>query len=195
MSFISAGCVLIELFSDGTIPFTFSQLLSYRSDEYLPEKVLDKIDKNECEIRKMLETMIQKEPNLRKTANEHLLDQRGEVFPDYFYTFLQSYMQIFSTDPSMTSDHKINKIHENLEAIVQKVDNNEFDIQGLTIICGLVTSHVRSLKFCGAKVKATEILTRLAKIVASEIIMDRILPFVVSDNICLQIKNELYWLM
>ena len=128
--FISAGCVLIELFSDGTIPFTFSQLLSYRSDEYLPEKVLDKIDKNECEIRKMLETMIQKEPNLRKTANEHLLDQRGEVFPDYFYTFLQSYMQIFSTDPSMTSDHKINKIHENLEAIVQKVDNNEFDIQG-----------------------------------------------------------------
>ena len=47
----------------------------------------------------MLETMIQKEPNLRKTANEHLLDQRGEVFPDYFYTFLQSYMQIFSTDP------------------------------------------------------------------------------------------------
>ena len=122
--------MLIELFSDGTIPFTFSQLLSYRSDEYLPEKVLDKIDKNECEIRKMLETMIQKEPNLRKTANEHLLDQRGEVFPDYFYTFLQSYMQIFSTDPSMTSDHKINKIHENLEAIVQKVDNNEFDVQG-----------------------------------------------------------------
>jgi hypothetical protein len=30
----------------------------------------------------------------------------------------------------MTSDHKINKIHENLEAIVQKVDNNEFDVQG-----------------------------------------------------------------
>ena len=136
--FISAGCVLIELFSDGTIPFTFSQLLSYRSDEYLPEKVLDKIDKNECEIRKMLETMIQKEPNLRKTANEHLLDQRGEVFPDYFYTFLQSYMQIFSTDPSMTSDHKINKIHENLEAIVQKVDNNEFDIQG-NYVCMTVT--------------------------------------------------------
>ena len=127
----SAGCVLIELFSDGTAPFTFSQLLSYRSDEYLPEKVLDKIDKNEGEIRKMLETMIQKDPNLRKTANEHLLDQRAGVFPDYFYTFLQSYMQIFSTDPSMTSDHKINKIHENLDAIMQKVENNEFDIQGM----------------------------------------------------------------
>ena len=54
-------------------------------------------------------------------------------------------------------------------------------LSGLTIICGLVTSHVRSLKFCGAKVKATEILTRLAKKVASEIIMDRILPFVVSN--------------
>ena len=56
-------------------------------------------------------------------------------------------------------------------------------IAGLTIICALVTSHIRSLKFCGAKVKATEILSRLAKIVASEIIMDRILPVVVSKNI------------
>ena len=78
----------------------------------------------------MLETMIQKDPNFRKTANEHLLEQRGQVFPDYFYTFLQSYMQIFSTDPSMTSDHKINKIHENMDAIMLKVENNEFDIQG-----------------------------------------------------------------
>ena len=75
--------------------------------------------------------MIESDPNLRKTANDHLCEQRGQVFPDYFYTFLQSYMQIFSTDPSMTSDHKINKIHENLDAIMQKVDHNEFDVQGL----------------------------------------------------------------
>ena len=91
---------------------------------------MDKIVSNDSEIRKMLETMIQKDPNFRKTANEHLLEQRGQVFPDYFYTFLQSYMQIFSTDPSMTSDHKINKIHENMDAIMLKVENNEFDIQG-----------------------------------------------------------------
>ena len=77
--------------------------------------------------------MIESDPNLRKTANDHLCEQRGQVFPDYFYTFLQSYMQIFSTDPSMTSDHKINKIHENLDAIMQKVDNNEFDIQGMCL--------------------------------------------------------------
>ena len=128
---ISAGCVLIELFSDGTIPFTFSQLLAYRSKEYAPDKVLDKIDKNEAEVRKMLEIMIERDPTLRKTANDHLCEQRGQVFPDYFYTFLQSYMQIFSTDPSMTSDHKINKIHENLDAIMQKVDNEEFDVQGI----------------------------------------------------------------
>ena len=141
---------------------------------------MDKIDNEE--VKAMLESMIQKEPNLRKTANEHLTEQKGKVFPDYFYTFLQSYMQIFSTDPTMTSDHKINKIHENLEVIMQKVENDEFDVQGLTIICGLVTSHVRSLKFTGAKIKATEILSRLATKMASEIIMDRILPFVVSNE-------------
>ena len=105
--------------------------------------------------------------------------QRAKVFPDYFYTFLQSYMQIFSTDPHMTSDQKITKIHENLDILISNVENNEVDVEGLTLICGLVTANIRSLKFAGAKVKATEILSKLAKKLSSEVILDRILPFVV----------------
>ena len=153
----------------------------------------------------MLSTMIQKDPQARKTANEHLCEQvlmyintifsrkknlkflvfcyiffqRAKVFPDYFYTFLQSYMQIFSTDPHMTSDQKITKIHENLDILISNVENNEVDVEGLTLICGLVTANIRSLKFAGAKVKATEILSKLAKKLSSEVILDRILPFVV----------------
>ena len=30
MDVFSAGCVLIELFTEGTVPFNFSQLLAYR---------------------------------------------------------------------------------------------------------------------------------------------------------------------
>ena len=179
MDIFSAGCVLIELFTDGNAPFNFSQLLAYRAGEYSLDKVMEKIE-NES-IRGLLSEMVGKDPMLRKTANDHLMEQRGGVFPHYFYLFLQSYMQIFSTDPSMTSDHKINKIHENLEAILLKIDDKEddFDVQGLTLICGLVTSHIRSLKFCGAKIKATEILSKLAaRIQSSELILDRILPFV-----------------
>lgn len=180
MDIFSAGCVMIELFTEGASPFNFSQLLAYRAGEYCPDKVMDKIDKDP-DVKTMLETMIQKDPNLRKSANEHLLEQRGKVFPDYFYTFLQSYMQIFSTDPNMVADHKIAKIHENLEAVLMKIDSvdEDFDAQGLILICGLVTANVRSLKFAEAKVKATEILSKLAqKMNSSEIILDRILPYV-----------------
>ena len=79
----------------------------------------------------------------------------------------------------MTSDQKITKIHENLDILISNVENNEVDVEGLTLICGLVTANIRSLKFAGAKVKGTEILSKLAKQLPSEVILDRILPFVV----------------
>ena len=43
MDIFSAGCVLIELFTDSP-PFNFSNLLAYRAGEYSPDRVLDKID-------------------------------------------------------------------------------------------------------------------------------------------------------
>ncbi len=51
--------------------------------------------------------MIQRDPSLRHTANEYLAGQKGKAFPAYFYHFLQSYMQIFSTDPTMMPDQKV----------------------------------------------------------------------------------------
>ena len=50
--FFSAGCVLIELFTDGSVhPFSFSQLLAYRAGEYEPTKVLDKIEDEQIKVR------------------------------------------------------------------------------------------------------------------------------------------------
>ena len=41
------SCVLIELFSEGKVPFTLSQLLSYRNGDYSPWKILDMVsDRN-----------------------------------------------------------------------------------------------------------------------------------------------------
>jgi phosphoinositide-3-kinase regulatory subunit 4 len=49
--YFTAGCVLIELFTDGTAhPFSFSQLLAYRAGEYEPKKVLDKIDDEQIKV-------------------------------------------------------------------------------------------------------------------------------------------------
>ena len=44
MDIFSAGCSLCELFTEGHPPFDFSQLLSYRSGDYNPWKVLEKIE-------------------------------------------------------------------------------------------------------------------------------------------------------
>ena len=49
--FFAAGCVLIELFTDGSVhPFSFSQLLAYRAGEYEPTKVLDKIEDEQIKV-------------------------------------------------------------------------------------------------------------------------------------------------
>ncbi|CAB4056384.1 PIK3R4 [Lepeophtheirus salmonis] len=50
MDIFSAGCCLIELFTDGSIPFTFSQLLAYQSSEYSPQSVIDKINDESIKI-------------------------------------------------------------------------------------------------------------------------------------------------
>ncbi len=57
----------------------------------------------------MLADMVQKDPGERQTANEYLSEQKGKAFPEYFYSFLQSYMQLFSTDPTMMPDQKVVK--------------------------------------------------------------------------------------
>ena len=44
MDVFSAGCVLAELFLEGTPLFTFSQLLRYREGKYDPNSMIDKID-------------------------------------------------------------------------------------------------------------------------------------------------------
>ena len=179
MDIFSAGCVLTELFTDGSPPFTFSQLLAYRANEFDPIKVIEKIKDND--IKRLVEHMIQRDCDLRLNANSYLSQERGRVFPQYFYSFLQSYMQIFSTDQTMLPDQKIDKVYENLSSILEMVNDDVtgFDSEGLVLITTLVTTNVRALKSCGSKIKALEILSDLAEYLADEIILDRIIPYII----------------
>ena len=42
MDIFSVGCVIAELFAEGSPIFNLSQLLSYRSNEYHPDEYLNK---------------------------------------------------------------------------------------------------------------------------------------------------------
>lgn len=54
--------------------------------------------------------MIQRDPSKRLSAELYLAQERGRIFPEYFYNFLQSYMLMFSaTSPILSPDEKIEK--------------------------------------------------------------------------------------
>lgn len=164
--------------------------MAYRVGEYNPKKHLDNIE--DPRLRTLLASMIQRDPNERLTAELYLSQERGKLFPEYFYSFLQSYMLIFSSSPILPSDEKIGRLYKDIGNIinilnVKEEENGEeltYDNNGLVIITSLVTSCIRGLHHCTSKLQCLEILLQLASHTNEETILDRILPYIVSMKWC-----------
>ncbi|BES89107.1 phosphoinositide 3-kinase regulatory subunit [Nesidiocoris tenuis] len=191
MDIFSAGCALAELYTDGQPPFDFSQLLSYRSGEYSPENHLSRIEDDQ--VRILIRDMIQRDPQARMSAEFYLDQQRGKLFPEYFYTFLHSYMLIYcDTNPILSPDEKIERLKKDVRNIIQlltKEENNYCQkdekngnvpsgTDALVLITSLVTSCIRGLHFSNSKIQCLEILAELAVHTTSETVLDRILPYI-----------------
>lgn len=183
----------MELWNEGTPPFELSQLLAYRTGEYNPQKHLDSLE--DPALKSLLSSMIQRDPAQRLSAELYLSQERGRIFPEYFYSFLQPYMLIFSTSPILSYDEKISRLKNDIGNIFKFLgpsneDKEKFDDEkdirnedkdnGLVIITSLVTSCIRGLHDCLSKLNALDILLELAKHANGETILDRILPHVVS---------------
>ncbi|XP_055586304.1 phosphoinositide 3-kinase regulatory subunit 4 [Uranotaenia lowii] len=194
MDIFSAGCALLELWTEGTAPFEFSQLLTYRRGEVdLVNKHLDCIEDER--LKSLLQSMLSINPKERKSAEIYLDQERGKLFPEYFYSFLQSYLQMFSTIPVVPADEKISRLHSDIDQIIKIVTEREdnskpvteseyeqmeqqSDNDGLILITAVVSSCFRGLKFCSSKLASLEILQKLAQNTTSETILDRILPYI-----------------
>lgn len=219
----------MELWSEGTAPFEFSQLLAYRSgDQELVTKHLDQLENNN--LRDLIASMISRNPGDRKSAEVYLDEERGRyfhilsplrsflkmrkfkfisfhfrLFPEYFYTFLQSYMQMFSSLRILPPDDKIMRLHSDIKQIIEiflpsNDENSDQTIpdDALILITAVVTSCIRGLKYCKTKLHCLEILQQLSKHTTSETVMDRILPYIVSEQFSLSYKissNEMFTLM
>lgn len=244
-------------------------------------KHLDSID--DSGIRELLGSMLERNPTNRKSAELYLSHARGTIFPEYFYSFLQSYMLIFSAAPILSPDEKINRLKKDIGNIIgilqaeenermktsmtkpmenakasqcesnvesikddsghseentmvevdsdqsfDKNDLNQIDtrstaqdagsdvqvetesefksseedrkqvcdaefekpvtastdiLEGLVIVTQLVTSCIRGLHHSQSKLHSLEILLELAENVSDETILDRILPYIVSNSI------------
>ncbi|KAG5888474.1 hypothetical protein JTB14_022104 [Gonioctena quinquepunctata] len=194
MDIFSAGCALLELWNELHVPFEYSQLLSYCSGKYSPQKHLEKLE--DPNLRSLISNMIDKDPTKRKSAEDYLAEYRGTLFPEYFFSFLQSYMLIFSSSPILSSDEKIMRLKTDIVEIftflgpmtkfneevedekqdAEKIDKGE--CEGLVIITSLVTSCIRGLHDCSSKLYSLEILLELASHASDETVLDRILPYI-----------------
>lgn len=97
MDIFSLGCVIAEVFLEGTPLFTLSQLFKYRSGEYDPSPYLAKIQ--DLGIRQLVQHMISLDSSRRYSAEKYLNEWRRKAFPEYFYSFLHQYIS-FVTDPT-----------------------------------------------------------------------------------------------
>ncbi|XP_013397860.1 phosphoinositide 3-kinase regulatory subunit 4 [Lingula anatina] len=181
MDIFSAGCVITELFTEGTRPFDLSQLLEYRKgdkDCYSPWQILERID--DRHIRELVRNMIERDPRHRLTAEEYLIQQRGKAFPEYFYTFAKLYLQRFASVPIMSSDDRVMRIKKDLQQIFIQLGVDEDHPEknmGLVLFISVITSSLRSLHYCSSKLTALEIMLSLSKYVTSDVILDRLVPY------------------
>ncbi|XP_032813676.2 phosphoinositide 3-kinase regulatory subunit 4 [Petromyzon marinus] len=183
MDVFSAGCVIAELFMEGIPPFDLSQLLAYRKGDFNPQTVLRKIEDDD--IRQLVLHMLDRDPTKRRSAKEYLSLQRGCAFPDYFYSYLWKYLSRFAGQPALTADEKILKIQEDLPEILlglgceeKRDEEKEGADSGLVIIVSLVTSCLQNLRHCPAKLAALELTGQLARRLSAEVILDRLVPYV-----------------
>lgn len=185
------SCALLELWSEGTAPFEFSQLLAYRAGETeMVKKHMEQLENDN--LRDLISSMISLNPAERKSADVYLDEERGRLFPEYFYTFLQSYMQMFSSLQILPPDDKIMRLSSDIKQIIgiftpepnaddEKTDERPIpEDDGLIIITAVVTSCIRGLKYCMTKLRCLEILQQLSIYTTSETVLDRIIPYIVS---------------
>ena len=99
MDVFGLGCVIAELFVEGTPPFTLSQLFKYRSGEYNLDAYLDQIEDEG--IKALVKSMIALAPKERLSCEQYLSDAYGSTFPasfyDHFHDFVASSNDISST--------------------------------------------------------------------------------------------------
>lgn len=128
MDIFSLGCVIAELFLEGSHIFTLAQLFKYKKGEYTPN--ISGIE-NES-VRKMVESMISRDPTKRLSAGEYLRKWRKSLFPDYFYNFLHDFVSKLSTPNSYDNmgksvktqkflDNRLTTIYVNLPEIMKSL--------------------------------------------------------------------------
>ena len=180
MDVFSIGCVLIELFTEGDVPFNLSQLLAYRAGEYYPQKLIDSIEDEG--IRRLVEQMIQLDPGSRLEIDKYLANHSGSTFPEIFYLFLKPYCQRFASPPFLNADERIARLKRDFDLITQKVDcyadGKEAINDGFLIVLPIIISSIGKLQLLDSKLHALDLFCSFSLHLSSDIIINHVIPSV-----------------
>ncbi|XP_043192491.1 phosphoinositide 3-kinase regulatory subunit 4-like [Amphibalanus amphitrite] len=180
MDVFAAGCCLAELWTEGGVPFDLPHLLLYRAGEYDPREVTSRIE--DAAVRRMVEAMVQREPSARPAAAELLAAHTPAVFPPTFAGVLHPYCAELAAGALTSADEKMERLAADADRLVsQLAAANPVSLQeDITLLIGVAASCVRQLSQLATKVRALRLLLRLAGHVASDVILDRVLPYVLA---------------
>nr|CAH8849108.1 unnamed protein product [Trichobilharzia regenti] len=148
MDLFSIGCVLLELFTDGSIAFTLADLLAYRRNDQ--SRLLKLLEQVPCEHAKsLIYTLLSLGKEGRYTAAEHLKQQRGKTFPSVFYTHLSPYLRNFLNPVLNCPDSRISFLRLTLTNFLQQVaDTGSENLSTVSVIlCNLIISALRPTSY------------------------------------------------
>lgn len=132
MDIFSTGCVIAQMFLESEI-FSLAQLYKYRRGEYDP--VITHLSMiSDRDVREMISSMIQLDPEKRYSAEQHLEFWKGKVFPPYFYNFLHQYMELI-TDPS-SGNSAMSSAQKNLGESDDRIDRVWYDFDKISYFLG-----------------------------------------------------------
>lgn len=118
MDVFSLGCVLAELWMEGTPPFTLSQLFKYRQGQYSLDSYLAEIEDVEIrvsfvrmtpfladavDLQSLIRSMVSLDPSSRLSFSDYLNQYRGTAFPEIFYTFLHPFLSSLTESASSSA--------------------------------------------------------------------------------------------
>ncbi|KAF9349512.1 Serine/threonine-protein kinase [Mortierella sp. AD094] len=122
MDIFSVGCVIAELFSEGTPIFSLSQMFKYRSGEYDPSTYINKIEDDH--IKALIRHMIQLDPSKRLSAEQYLAEWYDIIVKDMLFNSGAIDSNMFSNTadpteprPKTDADEKIERIYNDFDKI------------------------------------------------------------------------------
>ncbi|OCF39322.1 VPS15 protein kinase [Kwoniella heveanensis CBS 569] len=202
MDVFSTGCVLAEMWTDGRTVFNLSELFTYREGSVGLEGILDHIEDHK--VKEMISQMLARDPADRPSFDLILSSFRDSIFPEYFYTFLQDYVNSLSeaSEPPTSvgqdssflqrsaglSGTKIDRLLDEWESISIHLDKGPSENGPALLLLNVVTSSIRNCIWPSSRLHGLQLFLNISPYLFDEDKVDRIVPFVVellSDDVAI----------